>query len=173
MDGELVDNVATLHEATSSWPRWIYEDCSSKWSCRLILCRRIHVHIFFCSRHSNAIVGVDFDWCGGCLYPDDCSIDFVLWELIWVGPQEVQWVKISEDEDAVSLTGLTATGGPYDASASCSTYWTMMLYYIASLWSSHKRKFSCSFFTCFWRWLWIPCNCGTPRVTWHQGKVIY
>lgn len=88
--------------------------------------------------------------------------------------EEAQWVKINEDEDAVSLTGYTGTGGPYNASASCSAYldYDAILYCFAL--EVHTKgsavgafsPISCADFG-------FPAIGGTPRVTWHQGNVIY
>ncbi|WP_156151192.1 hypothetical protein [Methanosarcina sp. WWM596] len=167
-------NVATLHEATSSDPDEYMKIAARSEAVGSYYADGYMFTYFFAPDTGNAIVGVDFDWCGGCLYPDDCSIDFVLWELIWVGPQEVQWVKISEDEDAVSLTGLTATGGPYDASASCSTYldYDAVLYCFA-LEAHTKGSSLVPFSPASGADFGFPAIGGTPRVTWHQGKVIY
>lgn len=77
---------------------------------------------YFTSRRAgNAIVGVDFDWTGACAFPGECTIHFVLWKLVGIGTEELQWVKVGSD-DVVSLTGITLLSGPHYASGSFSTY---------------------------------------------------
>jgi len=120
----------------------------------------------------NANVGVDFDWIGGCVFPDDCTIDFVLWELVEVGPLEYQWVKAGEDQDVVSLTGITsAIDDPSDASGSFSNYMdgNILLYCFAlevhtnasCIGSASSANFGFADIT------------RTSRVKWNQGRIIY
>lgn len=120
----------------------------------------------------NANVGVDFDWIGGYTFPDDCTIDFVLWELVEVRPLEYQWVKAGEDQDVVSLTGITsAIDDPSDASGSFSTYLdgNILLYCLtlevhtstSSIGSASSANFGFADIT------------RTSRVKWNQGRIIY
>jgi len=166
-------NVATLHEATSSDPDEYMNIAARSESVGSYYADGYMFKYFTAPQTGNSIVGVDFDWCGGCALPDDCSIDFVLWKLVWVGPEEVQWVKSCEDEDAVSLTGYTDVDNPCDASASCSAYLDRYSYYCLALEVHTKGSSLGALSPASAADFGFPAIGGTPRVTWHQGKVIY
>ncbi|MDW5549485.1 MAG: hypothetical protein SA398_04475 [Methanosarcina sp.] len=168
-------NVATLHEATSSDPDEYMKIAAQSEAVGSHYSDGYMFTYFFAPETGNANVGVDFDWCGGCIYPDDCSIDFVLWELVWVGPDEVQWVKVGEDADAVSLTGITfLAANPSDASGGFSTYLDSdALLYCFALEAHTKASALVILSPASSADFGFPTIGGTPQVTWHQGKVIY
>ena len=66
----------------------------------------------------NAIIGVDFNWIGGALNPDDCSIDLIILKQNSNGG----WDQIAQDLDEVALTGYFPTSGIYHNTASTQVY---------------------------------------------------
>lgn len=163
-------NVATMHEATPSDPDQYMRIAAQSEAIGSYYADG-YMYTYFFPSSGNAVVGVDFDWTGGCAFPDDCTIDFVLWKLVQIGT-EWQWVEVGDDTP-VSLTGYTGTNGPNDASGSISTYLDSDHLYCFALEVHTKASAIYPESILSFANFGFEAIGGTPMVKWQQGKVSY
>lgn len=113
-----------------------------------------------------AIVNVYLDWTGGSAWPDDQSIDFVLYKYT----PGFGWQTVTTQNDVVSLTGYHGIGGPYNANSGVSVYLTSGSQYALQLQVHTKTSSNGLLNTADFGFDAIG---GTPQVHWQYARVSY
>lgn len=113
-------------------------------------------------------VNVYLDWTGGAAFPDDQSIDFVLYKYT----DGFGWQPAATQNDVVSLTGWNTDGtsGPHNATSGVSVYLTSGSYYVLQLQVHTKTSNGSPINLADFRFDAIGI---TPKVHWQYARVSY